>query len=634
MTLLLPLGLLGLLSLAALILIYVLRPNYQQKLVSTTFVWKLSMKYKKNRLPISRLRNILILLCQLILLASLALMMAQPAVPTVFGATKNEKVAIIDASASMMVASSSGTRFERAVKEVQSLANRTLALDDGVVSVIVADEEAHFVATRVTGENSDTLTATLNTLLADGSNACTYGSADLNGAAELAESVLEMNSEAEVLLYTGKNYRDGDTGSFTVVDIADDDDWNAAVLNVTAELDDASTYTFNAEVGSFGLGQAMTVTCIISGINGTNGTRTFTKTAYCSEALPVQTVTYGTSDFGEQVYSFTSAYVSLDQSDTLQRDNTFNVYGGTKPALRIQYASSLDNNFYPGIIRTARDNLLKNKWNVEFKQIASSQASLVGYDMYIFEHTMPDEMPDDGLVILADPDKVPAGAGFELGAKDTVDSDSTLALGKQTSLTQFMDASRIKISTYRPIGASDGYDDLFYFNGAPVIIAKNQPDCKVVVISLDLNYSTLSVTPEFVAFFYNIFNEYLPATLSQSSYEVGDTVTMNARGENLSVSLPGGGEQNFDETPATLVADTPGDYTVTQTVISGDPVVDQFFVHIPRSESNLAEYAEKLPDLYAATTEEEGNESLIIWFAIAALVLLTAEWLLHTRENI
>ena len=197
-----------------------------------------------------------------------------------------------------------------------------------------------------------------------------------------------------------------------------------------------------------------------------------------------------------------------------------------------------------------------------------------------------------------------------------------------------MDASRIKISTYRPIGASDGYDDLFYFNGAPVIIAKNQPDCKVVVISLDLNYSTLSVTPEFVAFFYNIFNEYLPATLSQSSYEVGDIVTMNARGENLSVSLPGGGEQSFDEAPATLIADTPGDYTVTQTVISGDPVVDQFFVHIPRSESNLAEYAEKLPDLYAATTEEEGNESLIIWFAIAALVLLTAEWLLHTRENI
>ena len=54
MTLLLPLGLIGLLSIALLVLIYVLRPNYQNKLVSTTFVWKLSMRYRKKRLPMSR----------------------------------------------------------------------------------------------------------------------------------------------------------------------------------------------------------------------------------------------------------------------------------------------------------------------------------------------------------------------------------------------------------------------------------------------------------------------------------------------------------------------------------------------------------------------------------------------------
>lgn len=67
MTLLLPLGLLGLVSLLILLLIYILRPNYQQKLVSSTFIWKLSLKYKKNRIPISKLRNILLIICQLLL---------------------------------------------------------------------------------------------------------------------------------------------------------------------------------------------------------------------------------------------------------------------------------------------------------------------------------------------------------------------------------------------------------------------------------------------------------------------------------------------------------------------------------------------------------------------------------------
>ena len=51
MNLLLPWGLLGLLSVAVLLLIYILRPNYQHKLVSSTFIWKLSLKYKKN-LPV------------------------------------------------------------------------------------------------------------------------------------------------------------------------------------------------------------------------------------------------------------------------------------------------------------------------------------------------------------------------------------------------------------------------------------------------------------------------------------------------------------------------------------------------------------------------------------------------------
>ena len=67
MTLLAPLGLLGLLGIVALIVIYILRPNYQQKFISTTFVWKLSLKYKKKRIPISKLRNFLIILCQILI---------------------------------------------------------------------------------------------------------------------------------------------------------------------------------------------------------------------------------------------------------------------------------------------------------------------------------------------------------------------------------------------------------------------------------------------------------------------------------------------------------------------------------------------------------------------------------------
>lgn len=124
MNLLTPLGLLGLISIAVLILIYIIRPNYQQKVISSTYVWQLSLKYKKKRLPINRLRNIILIICQVLILASCAFILAQPIINEAVELERAEKVAILDASASMRVkegmalsgdSTVEDTRFERAV---------------------------------------------------------------------------------------------------------------------------------------------------------------------------------------------------------------------------------------------------------------------------------------------------------------------------------------------------------------------------------------------------------------------------------------------------------------------------------------------------------------------------------------
>ena len=78
MTLLIPLGLLGLLGVVALIIIYIIKPNYQQKAVSSTFIWKMSLKYKKRKLPTSTLRNLLLILCQVLILTTCAFILSKP----------------------------------------------------------------------------------------------------------------------------------------------------------------------------------------------------------------------------------------------------------------------------------------------------------------------------------------------------------------------------------------------------------------------------------------------------------------------------------------------------------------------------------------------------------------------------
>ena len=101
MKLLTPLGLLGLIGVVALIIIYLIRPNYQQKYISSTYIWKLSLKYKKKRVPISKLRNILIIICQILALVTCALILAQPNEVLKAQADYVEVIAIIDSSASI-----------------------------------------------------------------------------------------------------------------------------------------------------------------------------------------------------------------------------------------------------------------------------------------------------------------------------------------------------------------------------------------------------------------------------------------------------------------------------------------------------------------------------------------------------
>ena len=69
MSLLIPLGLLGLIGVLGLIIIYIIRPNYQQKFIPSTYVWKLSLKYKKKTIPINHIKNIILFICQLLILA-------------------------------------------------------------------------------------------------------------------------------------------------------------------------------------------------------------------------------------------------------------------------------------------------------------------------------------------------------------------------------------------------------------------------------------------------------------------------------------------------------------------------------------------------------------------------------------
>ena len=644
MTWLAPLGFLGLIGIVALIIIYVIKPNYQKKMVSSTFVWKLSLKYRKKRLPVSQLNNVLIFLCQLIILTICGLLLARPVIEAAKAGDENEKVIIIDASASMRVNDGGRTRFERAVSEARLLAEQTIG-DGGVVSVILADTDPEYIVQRTGADKLDYVLASIDALLEDGDK-CTYSSADMSAAVALTEEVLRYNYEAQVFLYTGTEYlvKNG----INVVDVSKDTEWNAAILDCTAELDESHNYNITVNVGCYNRTEGIIVYCEIHGVNGTDAKVPLQRLEYFDPTSEEISVVFSADDikavYGKGVSKFESVEVYVAVEDSFPDDNSFFLYGGEKPVINIQYASSMPNNYFSGIIHTLRQ-MMRDKWEIRLTELKADETPKTeGFDFYIFEHgKMPATMPTDGVVLLVNPTKEPEGAGFTLGGtRDITAIDSanaiypTLAFGVTHDLTKFVDFSRINVSKYTEIVTHDGYAELAYYQGSPVMLAKNDGSSKVVIWAFDLNRSTLPVLPDFPFLLYNLFNYYIPSTLTSNTFEIGDTVDLAARGSNLTVK-GNGLEYVMEGTKGSVTVVNPGVYTVTQTPMSADPndplIMDNFYVRIPMDESKLTRQVDSLPVADVDVETRIDFEDLMFYFAIALVSFLFVEWILQIKKN-
>ena len=267
MTLLIPLGLLGLLSIAGLILIYIIKPNYQQKYISSTYVWALSLKLKKKRLPVSKLRNLLLILCQILFLVMCALALAQPALITRAAITEREVIAIIDSSASMRTTFEDETRFQRAVGRVVDLANDVFDAD-GSVTVIVAGDTPEILAQRARAQIRGTVEEELLSLSEN--DECSYGEADYDAAMAMCEEIVSDNANAEIYLYTDTDFAYIPSG-VNVVNVAEEGEWNAGILNAYTVLED-NYYSVFVEIACYGASDSLPLTVQVQNVNAAEKT--------------------------------------------------------------------------------------------------------------------------------------------------------------------------------------------------------------------------------------------------------------------------------------------------------------------------------------------------------------------------
>lgn len=641
-------GLLGLIAIAALLAVYLIRPQYRKKVISGTVVWKRVLMRKKKRRP--TFDHVFLFILQALVLAIFSVGLAQPLLYSQKALLEDaEYILILDASASMRASSAEGgTRFERAVAAAKENIDALFSeADGGMVSLIVADGEPAYLFSDLKEERRADIFRMLDALT------CTLGGSDLEGAIRLAGSRLDDNPYAKIFLYTDTGFGGLGTAVETVNVSDAATERNVAILGCNVGRQD-NQYLFELVLGAYGdVTLRRTVSVDIRGADNGQGGRDLhleipVSFAAGGEDARGQTVRlqFSATDpqYGGSADWFFDTYDEVeiripDLNDSVPGDDVYFVYGGIRDTVKVEYWSKKSKVFWQYGFHNLANNMDGTR-AISFREIYWDQEMLAeneGYDFYIFEHSIPAEileagLPQDGVVLLVDPDETLAAAQIGLSVEETADlGELTACTGTDHPLLAYMDPAEIHLTQYKKLSADDAsFAPVLFVNGDPAMLVKNTPASKMVVLPFSINMSDF-YGEQFQIFLYDLINYFMPLTLEKSDFDLGETAQLRCKGETLEVSC-GAQTETFSAFPTEFTFSEVGTYVLTTDFgLARADEIRRAYVHTPASESAIFAQSDFRITLDNREITAEDGEDIFLWLAAAALVLMAAEWCIQYK---
>ena len=664
MSFLQPLGFLGLLAIPIIIIIYILRSRYKTKSVSSTFIWKRSLKYVKRRIPLNFIMSLLLIL-QILAVVTASFAIARP---TVKPLESKEKVVIIDASASMLTEEAGITRFEYAKKMVQEASNEIGS--NNQVTLILAGETAHTLAYREVDQGK--LLTALN------GTTCSQGVADINGALQLASRVLEENTGAKILYYTDKEYIE--TDGVQLVDCKRDTEWNVGVVSLK-DNDLITGIEFIAGIVNYGASSNCTVKLLIDGkVVAQKGL-----SLEDNEMVEIKFTHSTTEETGgdqirvkitEAVTEYENATIQINSDDSFPLDDSLTLYPKEKINPKILYVSKYVTRTASGA--TCYGSLLYRAflsagYTIDSSNMYSDPAEVgefVGYDLYIFEGVEPYEIPTDGAVWILDANKAPASTGVVIDTAEFKDEKNGFDFQKTTSLDVVQEivknvdfatpmlflGQEIKasVSSYNKIANMGGFKPVYTVKGADeknhdVMIAGNVGSVRMIISTFDFTASSLvAFVSDFPILVRNMVTYSLPDPLPERVAPVGSTITFNFPAGATSVKYNVDGEfvsnVSVDKLVYDIVIDKPGKYELLVSYPDGDDLdseedVKTYVVtgHTPEEESMITQRIPSdsldVPDVSDEAQETFEPVEIFPYLIALLIVLLIIEWGVYYRDQ-
>ncbi|OPJ63071.1 vWA domain-containing protein [Clostridium oryzae] len=579
-----------------LVLLYILKQRFQEKEVSSLYLWRQAVKDAEASTPFQKLRKNMLFFIQLLILLFLILALCQPFIPYSNNSYQNI-IIVIDTSGSMSASMDNSTRIEEAKKRAEDMV-RNLA-GNSKVTLITAGKN-----TKVLINNSQSRQQILDTIKAI---RCENSKGNINTSYSLVNSIAYQLKEYKVIYFSDRNVDLKDLNaqainiglnvsnvSLDYISYSMDND----KLDVMVRVKNHNSREVNQEICIYGEHKAI-------GLKDVKLRANQLKTVYFSK-LP-----------GGSKY----IYAQLEKADGLEQDNRIYTVIRQSDTPKILLNTS-GNMFIEKAINSIK--------NVDLYKTANSGAVKGKYDLYIFDNQFPRKLPEEGNIIIVNPSK---SVGLFNVSTEYKGGNAIISSNR---LTRYMDKTDIAVSKFKAVKTPYWANTLFKIHGEEAGFEGEYKGKKIMVLGFDFHNTNMPLTTNFPIFINNVINDMVKVeSEGAKQYSCGDDIKLYPKSdaEHITVVDPGNkthrinvkyAEENYRST------NKPGIYKIIQSA-SGKNISRLAAVNFPTSESSLAVGQSK--DNIEKVQKVNGvGLNLRNYLIYAVLLLIMVEWFVYKRS--
>ena len=616
----------GLLAIPILLL-YMLRMRRREQHVPSVMLWSMLLRDRRATTPWQKLRRSLLLLLQLLILASLVLAMARPALP-VATVVEDSLIVLLDASASMQAVDVSPNRFERARRAVEELIVN-LAPGTSMNLVLVGDEPQVLAAA-----SSDKAQLRAALALAGPGN----GPADWSSALALAAGVAAQASAGATVVIVSDGGLQGQTlpslpAQVRYLPIGESDD-NLAISAMALQQTPRGTELF-LQVHNYAADERQAVVSL-----DIDGRLHQAERIVVAGGESLDRIWYGTPAEGRvyraQLKRIDSA--SGKPLDALELDDV--AYAIQRPsrerrALLFPYQSA-----------PARYNVFIEKALLALDELSSYRAvppeggqitpPEEPFGLYIVDGIWPGTLPL-GALLMVNP---PENPFIRVDGVRAVTGPVRVA---EHSLTRYVNWGNVQVAEAKVADPPPGSHILVEAAGLPLVFISEVEGRRIATITFDLRESDLPLQIAFPILFAELVRYLAPAqAVDDIELQPGRPLSFNLGSEvtQVIVTSPSGRVYHLEPSASGFTFTGTGELGLYLLEYSGTstPGRDQFAVNLFEPGESSIRPAEAVSiggDVISETTSGEiGLRELWPWLILAALLILLLEWWIDHRRPI